>query len=568
VLKLIEALKIVESQQDTGPRRLDVFLVAGFTPLHLKTFLEAYLRLRSPDRQVQVRLGQYGDVSGNLERAANAAPDAVAITLEWPDFDPRLGIRAASGSAPTYDDLRESMSRRSRRIQEIIEQRLEQTPIALSLPTIPARPICSHPGWLVNPLDTVLLKCSADFAQWASERKHIRLLNSARLDAMSPPNVRWDARSELAADFPYQLNHASVLSSLLSQLIRPPAPKKGLITDLDDTLWNGIVGEVGVDGISWSLDRHSHHHGLYQQQLSALASAGTLLAIASKNDPAVVRQALDRSDFLLGASHIFPVEVSWGPKSSAVQRILKAWNIGADSVVFVDDSPMELAEVHAAFPEIECLLFPKQDTKACIDMLDQIRDMFGKHVVTEEDTLRAASLRSQAVLPKDFLEDAEAEITFSTVKDASDARPLELINKTNQFNLNGRRYTESEWLNYLRNPKSQLLLAAYKDKYGQLGKIAVLGGRSDNSAFSVDFWVMSCRAFSRRIEHQCLRHLFTKFGISQISFDFTPTPRNTPMQEFATELLGAKPNGPFVVPQAAFEEKCPPLFHSIKDTKS
>jgi FkbH-like protein len=145
---------------------------------------------------------------------------------------------------------------------------------------------------------------------------------------------------------------------------------------------------------------------------------------------------------------------------------------------------------------------------------------------------------------------------------------LELINKTNQFNLNGRRYTESEWLNYLRNPKSQLLLAAYKDKYGQLGKIAVLGGRSDNSAFSVDFWVMSCRAFSRRIEHQCLRHLFTKFGISQISFDFTPTPRNTPMQEFATELLGAKPNGPFVVPQAAFEEKCPPLFHSIKDTKS
>jgi FkbH-like protein len=229
---------------------------------------------------------------------------------------------------------------------------------------------------------------------------------------------------------------------------------------------------------------------------------------------------------------------------------------------------MELAEVRAAFPELECLLFPKHDSKACIEMLDQIRDMFGKQVVTEEDTIRAASLRSQAALPKDFLEDAEAEITFSTVKDTTDSRPLELINKTNQFNLNGRRYTESEWLNYLRNPKSQLLLAAYKDKYGQLGKIAVLGGRSENSAFSVDFWVMSCRAFSRRIEHQCLRHLFKKFGIGQISFDFAPTPRNTPMQEFATELLGATPDGPFVVPQADFEEKCPPLFHSIKDTQS
>ena len=123
-----------------------------------------------------------------------------------------------------------------------------------------------------------------------------------------------------------------------------------------------------------------------------------------------------------------------------------------------------------------------------------------------------------------------------------------MINKTNQFNLNGRRYTESEWLSFLRDSKSHLLVASYKDKYGQLGKIAVLGARIDGDRAAVDLWVMSCRAFSRRIEHQCLRQLFGRFGVDEISFDFERTPRNTPFEEFLTGLLGAKPKAPVLVP--------------------
>jgi FkbH-like protein len=349
-------------------------------------------------------------------------------------------------------------------------------------------------------------------------------------------------------------------------MIFPRLPKKGLITDLDDTLWHGLVGEVGVDAISWSLDRQTHVHALYQQQLCAIAKAGAFLGVASKNDPAVVRQAFERTDLLLDTAQLFPVEVSWAPKSAAVQRILQSWNVGPDSVVFVDDSPIELAEVQAAYPEIECLLFPKNDPKACMEFLDYVQDIFGKDVVSEEDTLRISSIRTQPAPSSDFLATADAHITVSWKKDPSDARPLELINKTNQFNLNGRRYTESEWAKYLREPNSHLLVASYEDKYGRLGKIAVMGARLGGGKLSIETWVMSCRAFSRRIEHQCLRQLFDKFGVDEITFEFEATPRNMPLQEFFTSLMGTAPAGPFNLSRAHFEQQCAQLFHVVRNT--
>jgi FkbH-like protein len=287
--------------------------------------------------------------------------------------------------------------------------------------------------------------------------------------------------------------------------------------------------------------------------------------VASKNDPSIVRKAFERPDLLVKANQVFPIEASWGPKSAAVRRILESWNVGAESIVFVDDSPMELAEVQNSFPEMECLLFPKQDPAACVDLLDRIRDLFGKSSISEEDVLRLNSLRARPTSTKDFLEDAGAEVTFSSLKDASDSRPLELINKTNQFNLNGRRYTEAEWRRYLSDEHSQLLVVSYRDKYGHLGKIAVLGARADNRQVLVDTWVMSCRAFSRRIEHQCLRRLFDGFAAKEISFDFEPTPRNGPIGEFFSGLLNSTPQGRFRLSRQSFDELCPPLFHTVKD---
>src|SRR5262249_28895411 len=227
----------------------------------------------------------------------------------------------------------------------------------------------------------------------------------------------------------------------LAQLVKPAAPKKGLITDLDDTLWRGILGEVGVEGVTWDLDHYSHLHGLYQQLLQSLAEAGVLIGVASKNDPARVGLALKRGDLVIARDRLFPVSVHWGRKSDSVTEILRVWNVGADSVVFLDDSPLELAEVQAAHPGMECLLYPVDDDQAVYALLEQLRDRFGKSRLSEEDQIRLESIRNAAVFstekvgqegtPDGVLAEADAEVTLDFTKEPLDARALELVNKTN-----------------------------------------------------------------------------------------------------------------------------------------
>jgi FkbH-like protein len=348
---------------------------------------------------------------------------------------------------------------------------------------------------------------------------------------------------------------------------------KGLITDLDDTLWGGILGEAGVDQISWHLDRRTHMHGLYQQCIASLAQAGTLVAVASKNDAVLVAAAFERGDLLLSKSDVFPIEAHWSRKSESVQRILDAWNIGADSVVFVDDSPMEVAEVKAAFPEMDCRVFPKGDDKAIYELLKTLRDAFGKRLITEEDSLRLGSLRdsdvrrgqehSMSLSADDFLRSAQATILFDFGATA-DMRAFELINKTNQFNLNGKRLTETEWRNFFKDPAAFLLSVTYQDKFGPLGKIAAIMGKRHGSTVHLDYWVMSCRAFSRRIEHQCLSYLFESIGADQIAFGYEATPRNGALQEFFAEFLLAAPVPGVHLTKEDFSHRVPPLFHRVE----
>jgi FkbH-like protein len=370
------------------------------------------------------------------------------------------------------------------------------------------------------------------------------------------------------------LAHADALGEALARLIQPPVVKKGLITDLDDTLWNGLVGEEGPEGVNWDLTNNGGLHGLYQQVLAGLAAQGTLLAIASKNDPSVADRALSRPDLLVPKESVFPVEVGWHAKSESVGRILRTWNIGADSVVFVDDSPIELAEVKAAWPEIECRLFPKKDYGAANLLLRELRDLFGKSSVGAEDALRLESIRRSAevaenaaesgVSADEFLAQADAVMMVEFDPPADDTRVLELVNKTNQFNLNGLRHTEAEWRRDLENPGAFVVAVSYKDKFGALGKIAVLKGARSNGAVEVSAWVMSCRAFSRRIEHRLLEILFERFEAGEIRFQYQATPKNSPLREMFERFLDAPPEKGFSLSRERFIERVPALYHKVE----
>jgi FkbH-like protein len=573
-MNLLEALELLKQPISEHASDRQLSLACGFTPLHLKTFLEAHLRLSFPKDRIEIGTGLYGDLLGNLERLRPSGGLTVCVVVEWADLDPRLGIRSLGGwRSADIPDIVESARRQSERLADLIKQLALQAPIYVSTPTLPLPPMFTTRGGQANYYECQLWDIAASLATSLSAHRRVRLLNSRRLDELSPHARRFDVKAEITTGFPYSLEHASRLAEFLAALVQDSPPRKGLITDLDDTLWAGILGEVGVDRITWDMAGHAHMHGLYQQFLASLASAGVLLAAASKNDLALVEQALARRDILLGKESLFPLEVHWKPKSESVGRILEAWNIGPADVVFIDDSPMEVAEVHAVFPQMECILFPKGNYQAIWELLKRLRDFFGKEIVSSEDMIRLRSIRTASTLENsvpegrhdtgDFLLKAEAVITFCLGTDARDNRAFELINKTNQFNLNGKRFSESDWLSFLQDPATLVLTASYEDKYGPLGKVAVVMGKIAGRKVYVSTWVMSCRAFSRRIEHQCLKYLFEKLDVDEIVFDYEATPRNGPIRDFFAELLDGATAPSLSIRKDCFNAKAPALFHRI-----
>ncbi len=573
-MKLAEALSIIRNTGEDAPV-FGVVLACGFTPLHLQNYLMAHLQRSMPARKVRVKTGLYDDVAGTMEQFAQAEPQAGVLALEWADLDPRLGFRQLGGWGPRVaGSVLDSSAAKLKRLEAAISAIASSSKLAVSLPTLPLPPAFHTPGWQASEGELALEEMVAAFARRIAAHPSVLLVNKQRLDGVSPPDLRYDIRSDLHTGFPYTMAHADALGLALAGLIDSPPPKKGLITDLDDTLWAGLVGEVGPENVTWDLASHSQLHGLYQQLLHALADGGVLVAIASKNSPKVVEGALSRPDLVMARDKMFPVEVHWEAKSGSVTRILKAWNVGADSVVFVDDSGMELEEVKAAHPGVECIAFPKGDYAAGLAFLRRLRDLFGKARLSEEDAYRLQSIRQNQELARitddagsaeDFLATAEATLTLEYNPPASDKRVVELVNKTNQFNLNGIRYTDAEWHELLQKSNSFALAVSYQDKFGPLGKVAVLSGSDEGSCVHIHTWVMSCRAFSRRIEQQCLRQLFGRYpAAGEIVFDCRPTSKNGPTQDFLNALLGGAVGSEARLSRDVFETNCPVLYHAVQ----
>jgi FkbH-like protein len=575
-MKLIEALEILRRPIAELSGGITVVLACGFEPLHLRTFLAASLRT-AQESPVDVATGLFGDLYGNIERIDPTRTHTLIVVVEWQDLDARLGLRSVGGWRPAdVGDILKNVSDSAQRLQQAVSAAAKRVSAVICLPTLPLPPLFPTRPDQAGAMELSLRRMVASLAEELSQQRGVQIASGQLLDELSPMAGRYDVKGDVSTGFPYTLSHASAAAGLIAGLIRQRPPKKGLITDLDDTLWAGIAGEDGAEGVTWTLECKTHLHGLYQQLLASLAAAGVLIGVASKNDPATVERVFQRKDLLIGKDDIFPVEANWARKSESVRRILATWNIGAEAVVFIDDSPMEVAEVQAAFPEMECLVFPHQDYVAFLRMMRDLRDSFGKPDVTEEDALRLSSIRNSSIwrdisdspsgAPEDFLKAAQGCVTIDIVQSWEDTRAFELVNKTNQFNLNGRRFTEQEWKSYLSNPAAFLLTASYGDKYGRLGKIAAMLGITDGRNARVDAWVMSCRAFSRRIEYQCLQSAFTALQVDEIQFSFKDTGKNVPLQQCLHGLFRSELTPGQSITCAQFAGVAPALVHRVEET--
>ncbi|MEO8726001.1 MAG: hypothetical protein ABI383_07720, partial [Acidobacteriaceae bacterium] len=255
--------------------------------------------------------------------------------IEWGDLDSRLGARALGGWE--LDKLPDILQAAKQTLCRMVASlRSLRVAAYISLPTLPIPPISCSPSSQQDLWQLQLREMVLNFAVEVSANPKARFLSRQSLDEISPPEKRFDLRGALDTGFPYRLSHADHLATLFVSACyhQPHNTKKGIITDLDDTLWFGIVGEVGADAVSWSLNENAQIHGLYQQFLSSLSSAGILVAAVSKNSPGVVDEVFDRSDLVLKKSSVFPIMASWNTKSQAISSILQLWNISSDAVVF------------------------------------------------------------------------------------------------------------------------------------------------------------------------------------------------------------------------------------------
>ncbi len=569
-MKLADALAIVQRRGTGTGVPFTVWLACGCEPLHLRTFLAAELMERLPTAAVEVQTGRFDDLAGTIERAGEAGADPLAVVVEWPDLDPRLGLRRLGGwRADQLDEIVAGTQAALERLERAVLAVAGSRRVFCTMPALPLPPVFPQPPGQDGPHELALRALAAGTAARLAAEPGVRMVSHQKLDDLSPIATRRDVKAELAAGFPYSLHHAAVLAALLADILCPPVARKGLITDLDDTLWAGLLDEAGPAQVSWT--GADHRHALYQQLLASLASAGVLIGVASRNDGGLVADALARPDLLVGADVLYPVEVTWGSKARSISRILEVWNIAADAVVFIDDSPLERDEARGRLPGLLTLALPADDD-GILPFLEHVRTLFGKGELSAEDGLRLHSIRATQALRSaiaaddgsaDFLAGVDGVVEFHHGA-AHASRAVELIGKTSQFNLNGRRVTEAE-LARATQRGGELVTVSYADRYGPLGVIAALLVAPGEAGPAIDAWVMSCRAFARRVEYHTLRHVFDRFAAEEVALAFRPTPRNVAVREFLASLHGDEPRGELRLSRESFERGAPALVHREVD---
>lgn len=354
-----------------------------------------------------------------------------------------------------------------------------------------------------------------------------------------------DKRNQALYSDPFSSKGSLTIGNNVAKLIYASSlaiNKKVLVLDCDNTIWGGIVGEVGFQGVEIGSDGDGYYFCLFQQEIKQLKNNGTLLALSSKNNLEDVREVFLRNDkmILKWEDFIFH-EVNWKPKSQSIEKISSELNILPDDFIFVDDSDFEIEEVRSAIAGISTIRIPNERFEIP-GILAQSGYFFSEET-SREDRDRTKyieaekvrnSVKAQLLSPDDFLNSLELQIEVSQIDYATLSRATQLINKTNQFNLTTKRRTEPELQKFLAEPGVYGFVTSAKDKFGDYGYIGLCILVQESHRLVIDTFLMSCRALSREIEFAFLDSVLkSMIGYPvQVEAYFIPTMKNGPAEPF------------------------------------
>ena len=378
--------------------------------------------------------------------------------------------------------------------------------------------------------------------------------DAVRLDPASLQRQRgvdaWTAgRYWTSAKCPCHPDAATALAKqaamVIARLYRPAV--RAVITDLDNTLWGGIVGEDGVDGLE--LDPHGEGRPYLQMQrfLKDLSESGVPVCVVSKNEPEDAAAPFDRrAEMILSRQDMVHFRAGWGHKHEAIRDIAEALNLGLESVCFLDDSPHERAEARAFLPDLMVPEVAEDPESRVGDLIAS--GLFMTPVVQAGDRARVAFYRSEserqslAATTTDYgayLESLGMVLSPRRVGPDNLARVTSLVHKTNQFNLVGRRHGSRDIARMAEDERNYAFCFATSDRFGDAGIIAVLIGLAGGEAMEIDTWLMSCRVLKRGVEFAIFEHFVTwigERGMGSVDARFVPSKRNGMVAEFYDEL--------------------------------
>jgi FkbH-like protein len=342
------------------------------------------------------------------------------------------------------------------------------------------------------------------------------------------------------------LRHAAgeIKSALRS--IRGQA-RKLIVVDLDDTLWGGVVGDVGWESLR--LGGHDHIGEAFvdfQRALKALRNRGILLAIASKNDESVALEAISKcSEMFLRAEDFAGWRINWKDKARNIAEIASELKLGLQSVVFIDDNPVERARVREALPEVLVPEWPADKTLAASTLLQM--DCFDNPQLTSEDQSRAEmyaaeqrrdGLKREVPTLDHWLESLQTKVTVEELDASNRARVTQLFNKTNQMNLSTRRLSESELVQWASGENRKLFAVRVADRFGDSGLTGIVTLELDGETATMTDFILSCRVMGRKVE-QTMLAIATDYcrgaGSQRLSARYIPTTKNRPCHEFWME---------------------------------
>ncbi|MDB5932487.1 MAG: methoxymalonyl-ACP biosynthesis protein [Polaromonas sp.] len=552
---------------------------AALTPLrlallssHTVEHLVPAIRVAGLQRRLalSVHVAPYGlyrqALLGDDAALAAFAPQLILLALDAHDAPLRLSLQASESQVAAavearIDELRHLWRRaRERYAAQVVQQTL-----------VPAEPLLfgSFEALVPAAPQAVMERLNAGIRA-AARQDGVLLLDLAwqtargGLPGLGDP-VRWHQAKQLVSP-----TGAPLYGDWLARIAAAVAglSRKCLVLDLDNTLWGGVIGDDGIEGIQLGQGSPTGEAYLaFQRHAALLGQRGIILAVCSKNDAAVAEAGFAHPEMALRRADIAAFVANWDDKASNLRRIAGMLEIGLDSLVFVDDNPAERDIVRRELPDVAVPELP-EDAAGYPARLAEA-GYFEPASFTTDDAARGRSYALNAVRKAalgqstdmtGYLRSLEMALTATPVGPAELARVTQLINKTNQFNLTTRRYTEAEVEQLAGDAASVALAVRLRDKFGDNGLISVVLARPGTGLapgeLLIDTWLMSCRVLGRQVEEAVLGVLAgaaARAGATALIGEYRPTSRNAMVAEHYPKLgfvpwpapAGAEPGAGF-----------------------